>query len=202
MTRGHRFALLLAAVVAAGACTNVLGLSDYADAAHELCSACDGIEACESTLDAKLDAATADEQRAWLATYDELDCSHAECNTTALQCFYSAPGNCAAEAAPCARPEACCDYDFAAPQSGGRCCVGDGDGACCATCRTCGEVLGDADPSPDLTDLCVTHRKSWDDLAACISDCCGGSPAKCPACFADVDKCKPQVNACNANMAP
>ena len=206
LPRPHRAALLAAAVLALGACVNVLGLDEYDDAAHELCDACDGIPACEETLNAKLGAASAEEQKAWLTTYQDLDCSHASCKTTALQCFYGAPGNCAAKEAPCAQPEACCGFDFAKPRDGARCCVGGGEGSCCDTCRTCAELLGEGKIDPDLGDLCVTHQQTWDDLVACgtakCSLSCAGGTVTCKACLNDPNKCKSFVTACNANQAP
>lgn len=218
MRAARRIILLIAGAGAVVACSKALGLADYKDAAHELCSVCTTLDGCETTLEDKLGAATEEQRSAWLKRYSELHCDKAQCDTTALECFYSAPGNCADTGVACSRSEACCGFDFDAPEKGAACCVDSGGGACCAGCRSCAAVLGDA--TPDVSTLCLSELPLWSAVKEChdknctpehcscsLENKCGAvcgalcSPEKCETNCMNIF-CKSEVAACLATAQP
>ena len=209
----RRIAPIVASSLWVAACANVLGLTTYRDAAVELCRNCEGlIEDCEGRLQEKLAAATEEERAAWLELHETRGCVGAQCDGLTLECFYRAPDNCAAPDEPCAHAQGCCDFDFDKPTTGGTCCYGGGDGACCADCLSCAEMLDSLKPGggTDLSKLCMSHRETWEAVVLCtdkvfLGTCksaCGpdAGGAACVQCLTGA--CEQEVGACNANEAP
>lgn len=219
-SRAHRAALLGAAVALTGACVNVLDAAGYSDAVEELCGVCTDIPECRPTLEAKLADASDADVRDWLSRYTDLGCDTGSCDTTGLECFYTAPGVCSAMDAPCGKSLECCGFDFDKPPAGAGCCAKDG-GACCDHCLTCAAAFG---KSPaDTGGVCKSQEKALLDVVACrkknCDDACATPGPSCNACMSDDCKaacvtqgalcdackaktCKAQLDACNNNQAP
>jgi hypothetical protein len=212
--RLRRAVLLAAGAAFAGACANVIGLSDHRDAIKVLCGPCDTIPDCADRLDEGLSAASDDQVHDWLEEYSKLGCANADCESGLFQCFYSAPGLCVSpeEGGACGRSEECCGFDFDEPDKGAGCCdSGGGAGACCADCKRCADkVEAYANQLPfDEATLCLSQAGAWKDLHACATagmlinnckgQCEGGgdvppTEALCKACLAN--KCLALFQAC------
>lgn len=205
---GWRIGLLAAAATLAAACANVLGVADYHDAITPLCK-CSTLHDCEDRLAKSLETATEDERQEWLERYTDLHCEVATCDSTAYECFYTAPGLCAEPSAECEISAECCGFDFEDARAGAGCCAGAGGGgdpgACCSSCRTCADVLTEAAETltPDTSKLCKSHEQWWDDVAKCRNGKCEeqcATLAECAKCVAN--NCKTAVNACVAATDP
>ncbi len=197
----HRIALLFAAAVTIGACAQVIGATEHRDAVQELCGICsDTLPDCSKTLNAKLEAAPEADVATWLQSYVDLGCDKANCATTALECFYTAPGVCTAVGQACTRSAECCGFNFQDARKGSGCCAAQ-DGQCCDTCLTCAEALGLQ--TPDVDAVCLTHRQALNAVINCRNTTCKAACATKIACDACVnEKCNAQAKACNNNQAP
>jgi hypothetical protein len=207
VSRARRAALFLAGLTWLTACAKVIGVSGYSDAVGELCGPCDEIPDCEAALSTALETASAAEREAWLQTFDELDCAHAACDTTALACFFAGPGLCAEKEGPCKRSVECCGYDVKNPKMGARCAAGpddgDAEGACRDGCFSCPELLGRLldKETTDAESVCLQDKDKWAAVDKCRQDkgCDCKSALGCGVCM---KLCKPQTDACNENAPP
>ena len=199
----HRIALLAAATATIGACAQLIGATEQKDAVQELCGICsETLPDCSKTLNAKLEEATEADVAAWLQSYVELGCDKANCATTALECFYTAPGVCAAAAQACTRSAECCGFDFQNARAGAGCCGPIKQGHCCDPCLTCAEALGLQ--MPNVNAVCLTHQGTLNAVINCRNtECqllCQDTKIACDKCVSE--KCSSQVKACNDNKAP
>lgn len=202
LSTAHRIALLAAAAITVPACAEILGVSHYESAITLLCKC--KLPDCEKTLTEKLADATPAEQAEWLALYDDLGCDTADCDTDALECFYKAPGVCAAPKAECPKSEACCGFDFKKPLEGERCCATSREsdtGTCCETCVSCAQAL--AMQTPDVSVLCVSHLDALNGVLTCKETWCANecsTKLSCDVCLKA--HCKSAIDTCNGEKAP
>jgi hypothetical protein len=191
--RGARIAAL-ALCFLGGACSTVLSLDDYSDAAAVLCK-CPGferIDGCVARAGELLEAASPEERKAWLERYDTKQCGLL-CER-ADECYNDVPG-CSGLKTGCE----CCAWDGSTIK-----CSSEG----CKSCRTCSQLaLLPTEPELD----CISSRALLTDVTSCactecVGDCtgfCQGSDAladdpmqSCRKCLANSPKCKPLAEAC------
>lgn len=201
----HRIALLAAATMTIVACADVIGASNHLDAVEELCRFCDtagSLPDCKKKLTSGLATAKDSDIADWLQTYVDLDCGRADCTTTALECFYTAPGVCTELGQTCTRSQECCKFDFDDARKGSGCCGPEKKGHCCEECLTCAKAVGVL--KPDMNAVCLSHQDSVAAVVSCrnttcMSDC-ADTKLSCDQCVAT--KCPKIAQACNDNQAP
>ncbi|UQA54785.1 hypothetical protein [Polyangium aurulentum] len=194
--KGARIAAL-ALCLFVGACSTVLSLNDYTDAAAVLCK-CPGFEKikdCVARADALLAAASSEEQQAWLAGYDTKQCGML-CER-ADECYNDVPG-CGTRRTGCE----CCAWEGSAIT----CSSGE-----CQPCRTCAQL---ADLPAKLELDCISSRALLADVThcactECAQDCTGfcqgidpltqDSADPCWQCLEKTPACKPLGEACFAD---
>lgn len=194
--RGARIAAL-ALCLLGGACSTVLSLNDYTDAAAVLCK-CPGFEKiadCAARADALLSAASSEERTLWLESYDTKQCGML-CER-ADECYNDVPG--------CSTRKRGCE-----------CCVWEGSAITCSAgecqqCRTCAQLAA----LPTKLELdCISSRALLADVTRCActectQDCtgfCQGIDALtedmsdlCGQCLKSKPACKPLAEACFAD---
>jgi hypothetical protein len=198
----HRIALLAAAAMTIVACADLLDASNHNDVVEELCGGVckSSLPDCKKKLTTGLATAKDSDVADWLQSYVDLDCRRADCATTALECFYTAPGVCTPVGQACTTSAECCKFDFEDARKGSGCC-GAGGGTCCDTCLTCAEAVGLQ--MPDVNTVCLSHRPALEAVVNCRNTTCKvacTTKVACDACVAE--KCKAQAKACNEKQAP
>jgi hypothetical protein len=173
--RSLRFTVV-ASILVAGGCAQVIGADGYSDAVDALCMCPElaAISDCTTVAHKRLTLAKAPEKAAWLDRY-AATCA-GSCGPSALVCFDGEPV-CTPPGEECFASEECCGYT-----QGGGCCpdaLAPSGSSCCARCRTCSEVL-DEDPSSEP--LCSTATEILLGALACLCDTCASVCAdNCPS---------------------
>jgi hypothetical protein len=196
--RGAQIAAL-ALCLFGGACSALLGLNGYRNAALELCL-CPGFEKvtdCTTYGPKQLANASSEEQEKWFEEYTARKCG-ALCDR-ADECYNDLPG-CAGRKPGCE----CCAWDDAV--------LACSSGAC-KECRTCFELVTGANAG-NLP--CVSSKALFDDvdecacgvcLTSCTGFCSGGEALSgdlgmlddCSSCL--MTECGAALEACHADKA-
>jgi hypothetical protein len=184
-----------------GACSAVLGLNDYEDAAGALCQ-CPGFEQvkdCEGYGQKQLMNASPEAQKKWFEKYSERKCG--ELCDRADECYNDLPG-CKNRAAGCE----CCVWNDVVLE-----CSND----TCKDCRTCFDIVTrtnmDVQPCVSSTVLFTPVEDCACDENICLSSCIGfcsqgealsgdvNMPDMCTNCL--MTSCGAALQACIADKA-